>query len=83
MFGPQTEAPILEFVLQANNIAITVNTITILNTGGVHFASSDNPNKGVSKVNIYLDNFNQSFSAVSDTLIGSVTLGEINPITKK
>ena len=82
VFGPLSNAPILKMTLRANHTSITVNTMTIVNTGTVPYITDSGGSRGVAKVDIYNDSDgNNTFSDVSDIKVGSFELGNVHPET--
>lgn len=76
-FGPSTTVPILKFKLIGENTPVTVNSITIQNTGTVKYVTTINDTKGVTRVRLYEDtNKNGEYDGVGygDTIIGDLKL---------
>lgn len=77
-FGPGTDVPILKFKLKANSISVTLNQVTIKNTGTIKYITNKTDTSGVTNIKICEDT-NQDYEyngdGFGDTLIGQLQLG--------
>ncbi|MFC1617610.1 hypothetical protein ACFL2K_05270, partial [Candidatus Margulisiibacteriota bacterium] len=84
-FGPGTTVPVLKFQLTANNVAVTVNQITIQNNGSVKYITDSTDTTGITKIQLFEDTNNDyeyDGAGLGDTLIASLDLGSGQGQTK-
>ncbi|MBT3581265.1 hypothetical protein HN511_03095 [bacterium] len=75
-FGPGNEVPMLKFKLKGENMAVTVNEITIQNTGTVPFITNSSQTNGVTSLKLYEDtNDDGVYYSTEDTLLETVSMG--------
>lgn len=77
-FGPGSEVPMLKIVFTGNNASITINTMSIQNTGPVEYVTYYSATNGITKVDLYLDSNGDGEyegAGFGDTAIGSQVLG--------
>lgn len=81
LFGQESFIPILSFQLKGSHTAVTVNTISIQNTGTVGFNTTQGGVTNIVQAQLYLDsNGNDAFDGENsvDSKIGDFTLGSGN-----
>lgn len=74
------DIPVAWFVLSAQELGITVNELTIANTGNIPYVQDVNQKSGVTLISLYKDTDNDGFfnGANHEELISSWPLGSIN-----
>jgi len=76
VFGANSEVPIFEFELRANQVDISLSTINIQNPGNVPFITTSSDPKNIQRIKLYADsNRDGVFSPSIDTLIANCPLG--------
>ncbi len=75
-YGPYSFAPILSFKVRSHLTQTIINKINIQNSGSIPFFTDPLPTNGtgenITKVELYEDDGNASFSITADKLIGSL-----------
>ncbi len=76
-FGAGSSAGILKMRLRAQNGSVTMNQITIQNSGTIKYVTDTLSNRGITRINIYDDNFkNETLDPEKgDRKIGTLRLG--------
>ena len=81
-YGSYDDAAILSFYLESYNTNADVTSVTVINTGSVPFAIN-NTEQDVQTVSIYEDNGDDILFLSTETLIGSLSLGQGNNTYKE
>lgn len=78
VFGPGTSVPILQFRLAGTNVPVTLNQVTIQNSGTIQYITEKTDTSGVVRIRLFEDTNNDYVydgEGQGDTLIGTLNLG--------
>ena len=82
VFGDNTTSTIMRFRLRSNHTDVEIDRVNILNPGTVKFITTATRQfGGIEKVELFEDSEADNEYSETDRLIGTVTMGEQNPIT--